>query len=81
MWAATSSCAPADAHSWVEVFFPTYGWLTFDPTPAAEEVAPGSFRAIRALLGLVSTAVERVIINYDFTHQITLAQNLQRVSR
>ncbi len=23
----------AEAHAWVEVKFPTYGWLTFDPTP------------------------------------------------
>ena len=22
-----------DAHSWVEVYFPRYGWVTFDPTP------------------------------------------------
>jgi transglutaminase-like putative cysteine protease len=29
-----------DAHAWVEVWFKRYGWLTFDPTPAA----PGSSR-------------------------------------
>ncbi|MDZ7781325.1 MAG: transglutaminase domain-containing protein [Gemmatimonadota bacterium] len=23
-----------EAHSWVEVWFPQYGWVTFDPTPA-----------------------------------------------
>ena len=22
-----------DAHSWVEVYFPRYGWISFDPTP------------------------------------------------
>jgi protein-glutamine gamma-glutamyltransferase len=22
-----------DAHSWVEAYFPSYGWVTFDPTP------------------------------------------------
>jgi protein-glutamine gamma-glutamyltransferase len=24
-----------DAHSWVEAWFPGYGWVTFDPTPSA----------------------------------------------
>jgi transglutaminase-like putative cysteine protease len=28
-----------DAHSWVEVYFPNIGWVTFDPTPA---VAPAA---------------------------------------
>ena len=26
------------AHAWVEVFFPDYGWLTFDPTPGRTDV-------------------------------------------
>jgi hypothetical protein len=29
-----------DAHAWVEVWFKGYGWLPFDPTPAAPGAAP-----------------------------------------
>src|SRR5262249_28622476 len=25
----------SNAHSWVEAYFPEFGWVTFDPTPAA----------------------------------------------
>ncbi len=28
-----------NAHAWVEVWFPGYGWLTFDPTPARGNLA------------------------------------------
>jgi transglutaminase superfamily protein len=32
-----------DAHAWVEVFFPGWGWIAFDPTPrdGASRLAPG----------------------------------------
>ncbi len=30
-----------DAHAWVEVWFPRYGWVTFDPTPAAAPARGG----------------------------------------
>jgi protein-glutamine gamma-glutamyltransferase len=30
-----------DAHSWVEVWFPQIGWVTFDPTPAASPADRG----------------------------------------
>ena len=28
-----------DAHAWVEAWFPRYGWVRFDPTPAADPAA------------------------------------------
>ena len=28
-----------NAHAWVEVLFPNYGWLTFEPTPNRQDVA------------------------------------------
>jgi len=28
-----------DSHAWVEVYFPEYGWVTFDPTPTAPREA------------------------------------------
>jgi hypothetical protein len=34
-----------DAHSWVEVYFPRYGWVTLDPTPA---IAPPRSQSVSA---------------------------------
>ena len=30
-----------DAHAWVEAFFPHYGWVRFDPTPAVDPALGG----------------------------------------
>jgi protein-glutamine gamma-glutamyltransferase len=45
--------ADLDAHAWVEAWFPRYGWVTFDPTPASAP-ARGGGKSTISYLGSVS---------------------------
>jgi transglutaminase-like putative cysteine protease len=40
----------SDAHAWVEVYFPQYGWSTFDPTPSFDST-PWQYKAAGNLQG------------------------------
>jgi transglutaminase-like putative cysteine protease len=71
----------SDAHSWVEVYFPTYGWVTFDPTPSGNENRTGLFSRIGLYWDWLQLTWGEWIINYDFSHQLVLGQNLHKSSR
>ncbi|HXN28072.1 MAG TPA: DUF3488 and transglutaminase-like domain-containing protein [Candidatus Acidoferrales bacterium] len=71
----------SDAHVWVEVFFPGYGWITFDPTPPGNEQHGGLLERVSMYWDWFQYAWGEWIINYDFGHQITLAQSVQKTSR
>lgn len=66
-----------DAHSWVEAYFPEYGWVTFDPTPGGSAEAPSDAWSRMALyLDAASEVWREWVINYDFSHQMKLSAQL-----
>jgi len=70
----------SDAHSWVEVYFPGTGWVTFDPTPASNEQF-GFMSRLGLYIDWMELNWNEWVINYDFAHQVQMAQNMQRNTR
>jgi hypothetical protein len=68
-----------DAHSWVEVYFPQYGWIPFDPTPP--DPNPVITGAWEDYADAVSLFWNEWIVNYDFAHQVQLSRTVERGSR
>jgi protein-glutamine gamma-glutamyltransferase len=70
----------SDAHSWVEAYFPGSGWITFDPTPAANGSASGLFSRLNLYLDWMQLNWNEWVINYDFSHQLVMAKNVRQNS-
>ncbi len=65
----------ADAHSWVEVWFPDVGWVTFDPTPggaAAAAAETSFFDPFRKAYDSLRFKWMKYIIEYDLETQVDL---------
>jgi hypothetical protein len=71
----------SDAHSWVEAYFPGNGWVTFDPTPPGPDPNSGIFSRLNMYLDWIQLNWNEWVVNYDFSHQVQLAQNMERGSR
>ncbi len=71
-----------DAHSWVEVFFPAAGWVSFDPTPRAtfEAQAFGESGWLSKTFDTLRMRWNRYVIEYSLNDQAAAALSLRRGS-
>ena len=71
----------SDAHSWVEAYFPGSGWISFDPTPAGNVPTRTGWSRMQLYVDAAASFWREWIINYDVSHQRTLAKDAATSSR
>ncbi len=63
----------SNAHSWVEAYFPGYGWVAFDPTPGASIPALTGWSRISLYVDAMASFWREWVVNYDVARQQSLA--------
>ncbi len=69
------------AHSWVEVFLGDVGWITFDPTPAAERLPPsqGFFDTMAMWFDALKLRWYKWVVEYDLEKQLEVYSRVWNV--
>jgi len=70
-----------NAHSWVEAYFPAYGWITFDPTPGGAIGSPQGWGRAMLYLDAAASFWREWVISYDSSHQSVLGQSVLNGTR
>jgi protein-glutamine gamma-glutamyltransferase len=71
----------SDAHSWVEAYFPGFGWISFDPTPAGSLPVRNGWSRMQLYMDAAASFWREWIINYDVSHQRALGKDAATNSR
>ena len=74
-WSGHWTVRQKNAHSWVEAYFPPYGWVEFDPTPAdpASDEA-GLLPAVARFFDALDLWWSADVVNYDLRRQSRLVE-------